>query len=284
MPVRHLVFLIVFAGFGRAGLAQTAPAAVPAAAPLVAADSTHKYQASEPGRPWWRGKLVRATAVPALLIGYGASTINGHGLYSSYQARRDIHRLVGPGRHTRIDDHLQFAPYLELGVVLLAGVESRNDRLNLALVIAKGEVLMLASVYSLKALTRITRPDGSAANAFPSGHTAQAFLAASIVHTELRDRSQWYGVGAYAIASSVGILRMVNDRHWQSDIVAGAGVGILSAHLAYLSHRHRWGRRPALTGGSTGSSTGGSTGGSTFGVAPHYYAGTVGLRVQWHWQ
>ena len=43
---------------------------------------------------------------------------------------------------------------------------------------------MLASVYAVKTLAGVRRPDSSARNAFPSGHTAQAFLAASIVHTE----------------------------------------------------------------------------------------------------
>jgi hypothetical protein len=69
-------------------------------------------------------------------------------------------------------------------------------------------------------------------------------LAASIVHTELREKSQWYGIGAYTIATTVGAFRMLNNKHWEADVFAGAGFGILSAHAAYLTHRHRWGRRP----------------------------------------
>ncbi|MEJ7659421.1 MAG: phosphatase PAP2 family protein [Hymenobacter sp.] len=156
--------------------------------------------------------------------------------------KSDVNHLFGPGRHTHADDFLQFASYLELGGVLLAGVEGRNDRINLGLVILKSEVFMLGSVFAVKHLSRVTRPDGSDDLSFPSGHTAQAFLAASIVHAELRDKSQWYGIGAYTVAARVGVLRMVNDKHWQSDVLAGAGFGILSAHLAYLTHRNRWGR------------------------------------------
>ena len=213
------------------------------------ADTTHKFQnpdgvSTTTRKPFLRSKLFRATVVPAVLIGYGISTINGNGIYSSYDARHDINRAFGPGPHTRVDDFLQFAPYFELGGVLLAGVESRNDRVNLGLVILKSEAIMFASVFTMKRLTAIERPNGGARTAFPSGHTAQAFLAASIVHTELRDKSQWYGVGAYTIATSVAVLRMVNDKHWQSDVFAGAGFGILSAHLGYLSHRNRWGRKP----------------------------------------
>ena len=213
---------------------------------LPADTATHKYQTppGAPPVPWYRGKLVRASVVPAALIGYGISVVDGHGFYSSYDARRDIQRNF-PGFHSHLDNYLQWAPYLELGAVLAFGVEGRNDRTNLALILAKSEALMLGSVYIIKVSTSHLRPDGSDRRSFPSGHTAQAFLAASIVHTELRDKSQWYGIGAYALATTTGAFRMLNNKHWEADVFAGAGVGILSAHLAYLSHRHRWGRRPA---------------------------------------
>ncbi|GAA4002092.1 hypothetical protein GCM10022408_11790 [Hymenobacter fastidiosus] len=228
----------------------------PATAQVVApADTLHKFEkpvqlAPAASKPWYKGKLVRASIVPALLIGYGAYTFDGGGFYTNQNANRDIHRLF-PTYRTKIDNFLIIAPYLELGAVALAGVESRDDRLNMGLVILKSELLMLSTVYAVKHLTRETRPDGSDNLSFPSGHTAQAFLAASIVHTEFRDKSQWYGVGAYTIATSVAALRMINTKHWQSDVFAGAGIGILSAHLAYLSHRNRWGRKPRLPEGTS---------------------------------
>jgi membrane-associated phospholipid phosphatase len=250
-------------------LSATHAQQVPAPA---AADTLHKYErpavgvAADEKRSFFQSKGFRAAVVPAVLIGYGISTINGHGFYSSYDAKSDINHLFGPGRHTHVDDYLQFAPYFELGGVSLAGVESKNDHVNLGLVILKSEVFMLASVFAVKNLTNITRPDGTA-TAFPSGHTAQAFLAASIVHTELREKSQWYGVGAYTIATGVAALRMLNDKHWESDVFAGAGFGILSAHLAYLTHRYRWGQKPK--------------GMATLRVTPLYYAGATGLTLNW---
>jgi len=47
----------------------------------------------------------------------------------------------------------------------------------------------------------------------------------------------WYGIGAYTIAVGVGFMRMYNGRHWQHDVVAGAGVGILSARVGEWSCR-----------------------------------------------
>jgi membrane-associated phospholipid phosphatase len=83
----------------------------------------------------------------------------------------------------------------------------------------------------------------------------------------LRDKSQWYGIGAYTIATGVGALRMINTKHWQSDVVAGAGFGILSAHMAYLTHRNRWGRKPRLPEGMT--------------LTPTLYGGATGLCFTW---
>ncbi|RYY14693.1 MAG: hypothetical protein EOO36_13845, partial [Cytophagaceae bacterium] len=195
------------------GLAPAAYAQVPLnpAAP-AAADTTHKYEnpSGEPAvvkKPFLKSKLFKAVAVPAVLIGYGAYTFNGGGFYTNQDAQRDIHRLF-PSSNSRVADYLIFAPYLELAAVTLAGVESRNDRVNVLLIIAKSEAIMLSSTFVVKALSHETRPDGSDNLSFPSGHTAQAFLAASIVHTEFRDKSQWYGIGAYAIATSVAGLRM----------------------------------------------------------------------------
>ncbi|AWM31608.1 phosphatase PAP2 family protein [Hymenobacter nivis] len=262
-----LVFLALITGTGPAAQAQVLPPAAPVPA---LADTIHKYEnpsgvSSAVRKPFFQRKLVRASIVPAILIGYGAYTFNGGGFYTNQDANRDIHRLF-PTYRTHLDNYLQFAPYLELGAVVLAGVASRNDRTNLGLVVLKSELIMLTGVYVVKTLSHEERPDGSDNLSFPSGHTAQAFLAASIVHTELRDQSPWYGIGAYTIATGVGVLRMVNTKHWQSDVVAGAGFGILSAHLAYLTHRNRWGRKAI---------------GRDVGLVPSYYGGAPGLCLTW---
>ncbi|HEX8328912.1 MAG TPA: phosphatase PAP2 family protein [Hymenobacter sp.] len=262
---RLAVLLLVVSGLNPA-VGQVLPGPIP-----VPTDTTHKFEnpagVSSPDKAkWYKSKLFRATIVPAALIGYGFYTSNGGGFYTNTDANRDIRKLF-PTYRTRLDDILLVAPYLELGAVALAGVESRNDRINTLLIIAKGEAIMLASTFAVKYISRKERPDGSDNLSFPSGHTAQAFLAASIVHTEFRDKSQWYGVGAYTIATSVAALRMINSKHWQSDVVAGAGFGILSAHLAYLSHRNRWGRKPI---------------GRDLGFAPMWTpAGGTGLSLTW---
>lgn len=209
-------------------------------------DTLRKYEKSRPDSlkvPFYKSKLFRATIVPAVLIGYGVSTIKDNGIYSSYDMRDDVLRH-NPDFHSGLDNALLLAPYVELAVVNLLQQKSNNDFVNTALVTLKAEAVMAVLVFGLKEVTNLERPNGENDKSMPSGHTAQAFLAASIVHTELRHRSQWYGVGAYGIATGVGALRVLKNKHWQSDVFVGAGIGILSSHLSYLSHRNRWGRKP----------------------------------------
>lgn len=209
-------------------------------------DTLRKYERSRPDSlkvPFYKSKLFKATIVPAILIGYGVSTIRDNGIYSSYDVRDDILRH-NPNFDSGLDNVLLVAPYVELAIVNLLQVKSNNDFVNTALVTLKAEAVMAAMVFGLKEITKLERPNGEDDKSMPSGHTAQAFLAASIVHTELRHHSQWYGVGAYGIATSVAAMRMLKNKHWQSDVFVGAGIGILSSHLSYLSHRNRWGRKP----------------------------------------
>lgn len=70
----------------------------------------------------------------------------------------------------------------------------------------------------------------SSQNAFTSGHTAAAFAMA----TTLGDasRSPWVRAGLYTLATGTAWARIAEEKHWLSDVVAGAALGILSARVA----------------------------------------------------
>jgi len=68
---------------------------------------------------------------------------------------------------------------------------------------------------------------------FPSGHTATAFMTATMLNKEYGYRSPWIGVGAYTVAAATGLMRMANNKHWLSDVLTGAGVGIVATELGY---------------------------------------------------
>lgn len=63
--------------------------------------------------------------------------------------------------------------------------------------------------------------------AFPSGHTAAAFAAASIVAA--RVERPWIRAALYGGATLTAWSRMNDDKHWLSDVVAGAVLGHLTA-------------------------------------------------------
>ncbi len=101
---------------------------------------------------------------------------------------------------------------------------------------ATAYLIMGATILGTKKLTAIERPDGSTRNSFPSGHTATAFMGAEFLYQEYKHKSVWYGVSGYALATTTAFFRMYNNRHWFSDVVTGAGIGILSTKIAYWIH------------------------------------------------
>ena len=76
-------------------------------------------------------------------------------------------------------------------------------------------------------------PYGHVYNSFPSGHTVTAFVGAEMLRREYGEEYPAVAIAGYTIATGVGFLRMYNNRHWASDVLAGAGIGILSVSLMY---------------------------------------------------
>jgi hypothetical protein len=93
---------------------------------------------------------------------------------------------------------------------------------------------MAAMVNGVKYSVQRLRPDESAYNSFPSGHTATAFMTATMLHKEYEGRSPWFSIGGYTLATLTGVSRVLNNRHWLTDVLAGAAIGIGSVHLGYF--------------------------------------------------
>ncbi len=144
--------------------------------------------------------------------------------------------------HTTIDNYLQISPIVIAFALDAAGIKSRTDLANRTAILLKGEVLTLATAFALKNSLHQIRPDGSDHFSFPSGHTAQAFAAATFLSEEYKHRFHWMPYAAYGIAGSVGVLRMANNKHYISDVLFGAGLGLLSMKISYWTHQYRWGK------------------------------------------
>jgi hypothetical protein len=135
---------------------------------------------------------------------------------------------------TGIDDYSQFfGPVMTTGLKI-AGVEGRSDWGRYLASTAMSYAIMGGFVNGIKYTAKEMRPDGSTANSWPSGHTATAFVGATILHKEYgMTRSPWYSVAGYGVATATGVMRVLNNRHWVSDVLSGAGIGIMSTELAY---------------------------------------------------
>ena len=135
---------------------------------------------------------------------------------------------------TGIDDYTQyFGPAMVVGLKL-GGVEGRSDWPRLLASAGMSYAIMAALVNGIKYTAKEMRPDGSSANSWPSGHTATSFVGATLLHKEYGlTRSPWYSVAGYGVATATGVMRVLNNRHWISDVMSGAGIGILSTELGY---------------------------------------------------
>ena len=179
--------------------------------------------------------VYKQLTVPAILVGYGAiglgskelKTVNRH--IKSY-----VNENVENG--TSIDDYTRYAPTLSVYALNALGIKGKHNFRDRTMIMVTSQLIMLGTTMSLKKLSKIERPDGSTFNSFPSGHTATAFAGAEFLWQEYKDVSVWYGVTGYIIAGATGLMRIYNDRHWLTDVAAGAGLGILSTKIAYWIH------------------------------------------------
>jgi len=182
-----------------------------------------------------KSSVYKQLIVPTVLVGYGVVGLANDGIKDiNGSVRKRVTKDADGG--TTIDDYSRYAPLVSVYALNLAGIKGKHNYKDLTIIVATSHLIMTGSVMGLKSLCKVERPDGSTDNSFPSGHTATAFAGAEIMWQEYKDVSAWYGVAGYVVATGTGILRMYNDRHWFTDVAAGAGIGILSTKLAYWLH------------------------------------------------
>lgn len=176
---------------------------------------------------------VQSFILPAALIGYGVTAVHNNSLQKvNAHMKEEIWEDI-PHRKVTYDNYLMFAPTVMLYGLNAAGIHGQHNFKDRTMIVLMANLFANGTVFTVKGRAGEKRPDGSDDLSFPSGHTAEAFVGAELVRLEYKDVSPWYGVGAYAMATATGMLRMYNNKHWLSDVMAGAGVGIASARLAY---------------------------------------------------
>ncbi|MTI21330.1 phosphatase PAP2 family protein [Fulvivirga sp. RKSG066] len=205
---------------------------------LVLATQLHAQDSLNKKKKWTDTKVFKVSAVPVALTTLGLITTSSSSPIDKFDVRESINERF-PDFSSSFDDYLRYVPPASVYLLDLAGVEPKNDLGDRTILFLKSNILALAITFPLKGLTKVRRPDGSSSASFPSLHTAQAFLGATFLHKELGHKSVWYSVAGYAMAATTGFYRMLNNKHWVSDVLVGAAVGIFSANLAYATHQFK---------------------------------------------
>ena len=175
---------------------------------------------------------IKSFIIPAALITYGAITMSSHGPNSINGKLQDQIWINKPHATRGIDNFLMFVPAVSVYALNAFGVKGKNNFKDRTMIYLMSNIISNVIVYPTKTFTNEIRPNGKKYS-FPSGHTSTAFASAEFMRMEYKDRSALYGVAGYLMAAATGYLRMYNNKHWFSDVVTGAGIGIASTQLSY---------------------------------------------------
>jgi|WetSurMetagenome_2_1015567.scaffolds.fasta_scaffold24313_4 membrane-associated phospholipid phosphatase len=171
-----------------------------------------------------RGNFLKRQVLPVGLILTGS-------LLNIGTLKHDIQDKI-PNTNTNIENYLQYIP---MGQVLLydaLGAKHQNTLFDQVKYAAISQGVSSLIVHTLKHTTKVQRPVGGKTS-FPSGHTTTAFVGATVLYHEFKDTEPVLAYSGFVFAVTTGVLRMTNDAHWLPDVLAGAGIGILTANLVY---------------------------------------------------
>ncbi len=135
------------------------------------------------------------------------------------------------------------------GVLLLTTPFIDNQRYR-AFTFSLGQafILNLALTEGIKAAVSRTRPNGEDSHSFPSGHTSSSFAWASVA-------AHYYGkavgIPSYIVATLIAVSRVERGKHFPSDVVFGATIGLISGFTAvrgseHFGERRRWALLPSV--------------------------------------
>ncbi len=170
--------------------------------------------------------------VPAAVIGLSAFSVHNNWLARQREHIQDVLSAKGE-HHFKADEYLRFSQMAAVYALDAFGVKGKHNFKDKTIILAMSAATMGIAVKSMKLAFKEDRPDGDGNDAFPSGHTATAFMGAEFLYQEYKDVSPWIGYSGYALAALTGYLRIYNNRHYLNDVLAGAAIGVLSTKFAY---------------------------------------------------
>ena len=221
--MNRLLAVVLVCALPVSALAQTStPAATEGARPLVNEDTKFSslFTKVPPAfKHLGSGESLWVLGTTGAIAGLVANSDQALTRYASNSVRFDDNLLLGHG----LGD-IYFQGSFALGTYLV-GYGAKKPRVMLL-----GADLVRAQLMSgfitdvTKVIVQRQRPNG-ANYSFPSGHTTSAFASAAVLQRHFGLKA---GIPAYAIGAYVAASRMANNRHYPSDLVMGAAIGIVS--------------------------------------------------------
>lgn len=127
---------------------------------------------------------------------------------------------------------------------------SNHDIADLGRDLVRAQVLSQTFTQVTKFAVHRTRPDGSDNYSFPSGHTSGSFATATV----LQRRYGWKaGIPAYGFATYIAASRLSENRHFLSDVIFGAAIGLVAGRTVTFGRGSvRFALSPMLAPGGVG--------------------------------
>jgi membrane-associated phospholipid phosphatase len=132
-----------------------------------------------------------------------------------------------PTADTHVDRYLKWLPAITVMGSRPAGLRTAHVMWQQCVLLGVSTLLMKAATQGLKYSVHRSRPlfplDGQS---FPSSHSSTAFAGAELLRRELHDGYPVLSWSGYVPAVATAMLRLGKRRHWPSDVLAGALIGI----------------------------------------------------------
>jgi hypothetical protein len=173
--------------------------------------------------------LMYRSIVPMTLA--GAGILINHSQFE-IDLKENLNSRLGEDFQSKIDDYFQYFPIAEMYLADALGVKSRNHWFDQTKFLLISNLITYGITHGLKNITQKERPNGSS-RSFPSGHSSFAFTNATVLKNEFQGTAPLLAYSGYAFATTTGVYRMLKNRHWLSDVLLGAGIGMLVTELVY---------------------------------------------------
>jgi membrane-associated phospholipid phosphatase len=207
---------------------------------------------ANPRRPVWRLFTDIASDFAHLpskgnaywLIGGGATALlvhpNDGKINRTLIARGWVHDAFQPGKIIGYGQ-TQFA--VAATTYTVGRVSNSPKVTHLGVDLLRAQIVAQTVTFAIKRTVNRERPDKSNTYSFPSGHAAVTFASATVLERHLGWR---YALPTYLISSYVAASRLHENRHYMSDVIFGATLGIVVGRTITRHGRSHWGIEPAV--------------------------------------